>query len=349
MKRALCCVRRDIRLPRQTETCRSSEWLYEDGIGEERALLLENGIAVEARIERHGEIKAGLIADVRLVKQLVAGKRGIAELADGHELLVSPLPKGITEGANMTVEVRRAAINEQTRFKLPLARPAMDQTPRAAPTLLERIGATEISLRRCHAHEADNFAEAGWHEIMETARTGKMDFPGGSLIISVTPAMTVIDVDGDGPAGKLSLAAAEACAKAIRLLGLQGSIGIDFPGMESKADRQAVADRLDEAMTGDFERTAINGFGFMQIVKRRTGPSLPELLQSAPMRGHTLELLRQAERAQGTGSIQLVAHPAIIQTLEKRTDWLAELTRRAGRAASLRSDPKLAIGGGYAE
>lgn len=326
-----------------------AEWLYEDGIGEERALLLENGTVVEARIERHGEIKAGLIAQARLVKQLVPGKRGIAELPDGRELLVAPLPKRITEGAEMIVEVRRAAISEQTRFKLPLARPAIDQTPRAAPTLLEQISASGIAVRRCHAHEGDHFAENGWYDILETARSGQAGFRDGSLIISVTPAMTIIDVDGEGPAPKLALAAAQACAKMIRLLGLQGSIGIDFPGMESKADRQAAADAFDGAMTGDFERTAINGFGFMQIVKRRTAPSLPELLQSATMRAYALELLRRSERARGTGTIQLAAHPAVIQSIEMRPDWFAELERRTGRPACLRMDPKLAIGGAYAE
>jgi Ribonuclease G/E len=349
MRHVRCFARRAIRLAKQVEASRGAEWLYEDGIGEERALLLENGIAAEACIERHGEIKVGLVSKARLVKQLIAGKRGIAVLPNGSELLVSPLPKGVTEGAEMIVEVRRAAISEQTRLKLPLARPSKDQTPRAAPTLLERIDASGLPIRRCHAHEADHFAENGWHEIIETARSGQSDFPGGSLIISVTAAMTVIDVDGDGPAQKLALGAAEACAKAIRLLGLQGSIGIDFPGMESKADRQSVADALDEAMTGDFERTAINGFGFMQIVKRRVGPSLPERLQSGPMRAHALEMLRRAERAGGTGAIQLRAHPAIIQALEKHPDWIAELERRTGRPVSLHMDPKLAIGGGYVQ
>lgn len=326
----------------------NAEWLYEDGVGEERALLFENGIAVEACIKRCGEIQAGLVAVARLVKQLVPGKRGIAILPDGREILLAPLPNGATEGADVTLEVRRAAIGERTRDKLPMARPARDKTPQPAPTLLDRIMGSGFAVRQCHAHEADHFAQAGWYEILESARTGHMDFAGGSLIISVTPAMTVIDVDGEGPAKPLSLAAASACAKSIRLFGLQGSIGIDFPGMERKADRQAVAEAFDDAMAGDYERTGINGFGFMQIVRRRTGPSLPELLQPDQIGGYAFELLRRAEREAGSSEMQLTAHPKLVQRLEQHPDWLAKLSRRTGRAVRLRSDPKLTIAAGYA-
>jgi len=340
MKRACCCARRVIRL---------TEWLYEDGIGEARAILVEQGRIVEARIEREGAIRSGLIAEAKLVKQLVAGKRGIATLSDGSELLLSPLPKGLTEGASLMIEVKRAAISEKTRFKLPLARPAPDRPATPAPTLLQQIEADNIPVRKCFAHEADHFAEAGWHEAIEEARSGQVEFVGGSLIISITPAMALIDVDGGLPPLPLALASAKAAALAIRRLDLQGSIGIDFPGLEAKADRQAVAEAFDAAMTGNFERTAVNGFGFLQLVKRRTGPSLPEILRGSLMRGHVLELLRRAERDHGAGDMQLVGHPAIVKKLEKHPSWLEELGKRTGRAVSLRADPKLAIGGAYAQ
>jgi Ribonuclease E/G family len=322
-----------------------SEWLYEDGIGEERAMLIENGQIVEARIEPHGGIKAGLVAQVRLIKKIAGTRRGLGELANGGEVLISPLPNGITEGANLTIEVKRAAIDEKTRFKLPLAKAAPDKAPSPAPSLRERIGEATL----CHAHDADRFAEYGWHDVIEEARHGQVGFAGGSLIISVTPAMTLIDVDGDLPPLALALASATAAAQAIRRLDLQGSIGIDFPGLADKADRVAVAQAFDAAMFGPFERTAVNGFGLLHMVKRRNGPSLPELLQHGRMRGHATELLRMAERERGAGALTLAAHPAIIAKLEANPEWLAMLTKRTGRAAALRADPKLAIGGYYAE
>jgi Ribonuclease E/G family len=308
-----------------------SEWLYEDGIGEERAILIDNGQIVEARIEPHGGIKAGLVAQARLVKKITGTRRGLGQLADGAEVL--------------TIEVKRAAIDEKTRFKLPLAKAAPDKAPCPAPSLNERIGAATL----CHAHETDQFAQYGWHDVTEEARTGQVSFAGGSLIISVTPAMILIDVDGDLPPLQLALAAAAAAALAIRRLDLQGSIGIDFPGLADKADRLAVAEAFDAAMTGPFERTAVNGFGLLHVVKRREGPCLPELLQHRRMRGHAMELLRMAERDRGAGALTLAAHPAIIDKLEANPAWLAMLAKRTGRVVSLRADPKLAIGGYYAE
>jgi Ribonuclease E/G family len=322
-----------------------AEWLYEDGIGEERAILVQQGQIIEARILPHDGVKAGLVAQAQLVKQVIAGKRGIAKLPDGAEVLLSPLPAGLTEGGSLIVEVTRAAIDEKSRFKLPLARPAIDKSPQPAPGLRERIG----DMTLCHAHGADRFVEYGWHEVAEEARSGEVSFTGGSLLISVTPAMTLIDVDGALPPLPLALTAAKAAAEAIRRLDIQGMIGIDFPGVADKSERLAVAEAFDAAMTGPFERTAINGFGFLQLVKRRTGPSLLEILQHRRVRGHTNELLRMAERDARTGPLTLAAHPAVIALLESRPEWLAELGKRTGRAVSLRADPKLAIGGYYAE
>ena len=102
---------------------RLAEWFYEDGIGEERAILVENGRIVVARIERHEEgMKAGMVAQARLVTRVVANTRGIVKFADDSEALLSPLPKGLNEGASLMVEVTRAAIDEKSRFKLPVVK-----------------------------------------------------------------------------------------------------------------------------------------------------------------------------------------------------------------------------------
>ncbi len=326
-----------------------TEWLYEDGIGEERAILIEAGQIVAARIERHDGAKPGLVTKVQLVKQLVPGKRGIGQMDDGNEVLLSPLPSGLTEGGSVMVEITRAAISERTRFKLPLAKAAPDKAPAPAPTLLDRISAGGVPITRCHALGPDRFAEYGWHEVIEEARSGEVAFAEGNLLIAVTPAMTLIDVDGDTAALPLSLAAAQAAARAIRRLDLQGSIGIDFPALEGKADRQKVAETFDDAMTGPFERTAINGFGLLHLVTRRVRPSLPEIFARGRMTANALGILRMAERDGQTGGMTLVAHPAVIAKLTARRDWLAELTKRTGRAVTLRSDPKLATHAHYVE
>ena len=323
-----------------------AEWLYEDGIGEERAALVENGRIVAARIERHGGVKPGVVLQAQLVSRVVANTRGIVKFADGGGALLSPLPNGLNEGQSLMVEVTRAAIDEQSRFKLPVVKAAADKAPCNARTLLEQIGGP---VTQCYAHGADHFEANGWSELLEEARTGNVEFAGGSLQISLTPAMTLIDIDGDIAPAALATAAAMAAAQAIHRLDLQGNIGIDFPTLEAKADRQSAAGAFDAAMSGPFERTAINGFGFMQILTRRTRQSIPEMMQYRPALAEALSLLRRAERDQGTGPLQLVAHPAVLAQIQAQPDWIALLARRTGRSVSLRADAQLAIGAGYVE
>ena len=74
--------------------------------------------------------------------------------------------------------------------------------------------------------------------------------------------MTLIDVDGWGSVDALCVASATAAAAAIRRLGIAGSIGIDFPTASREA-RATAALAFDAALPLPFERTAINGFGFM--------------------------------------------------------------------------------------
>ncbi len=325
------------------------EWLYENGIGEERAILVENGTILAARIERQGGIKPGMVAQTRVVMRLVANSRGIVVFSDGSEAYLSPLPKGLNEGASVTVEVTRAAIDEKSRFKLPVVKEVTDKPSQDAPGLLAQIQASGHPVTNCHAHTEDRFEACGWGELIEEARVGNVAFDGGALQVSLTPAMTLIDVDGELPPAVLTLAAATSAAQAIQRLDLQGNIGIDFPTLEAKADRQSAAEAFDAAMAGPFERTAINGFGFMQILTRRTRQSIPEMVQYRPALYETLALLRRAERDRGIGPMQLVAHPAVLAQIEAQPDWTKLLARRTGRAVSLRADAQLAIGAGYVE
>lgn len=329
---------------------RLPEWHYDHGIGEDRAILVEDGQIIEARIERHDGIKPGLVCPARLTETVVGGSRGIIELVDGGEALLSPLPKGLTVGAPLMVEITRSAIDEKSRFKLPQARVAIDREPGPAPELADRVRVDGLTLNLYWPHDAeDRFEAHGWSEILDQARTGVVPFDGGNLQIALTPAMTLIDVDGNLPPVVLAMKAAPAVAHAIRLFDLQGNIGIDFPALDDKGDRKRVADAFDAAMDGDHERTAINGFGFMQIVTRRVRQSLPEMQQYRPALGAALALLRRAEREHGAGGLTLVAHPVVIKRLAERDDWIEALSGRLGRSVSLREDAALDIGGGYVE
>ncbi|MEZ0243151.1 MAG: ribonuclease, partial [Sphingomonas sp.] len=247
-------------------------------------------------------------------------------LAEG-EVLLDHIPRGITQGAKLTVEIVREAIPEATRIKLPKAI-ATDKPVAPGPDLLARIAATGIPVRTLRAHEPDALEAAGWSEILEEAVTGEIAFPGGALLMFVTPAMTLFDVDGGGTPESLAIAAAPAVAAAILRHGIGGSIGIDFPTLANKAARGAVAEAIDARLPQPFERTAVNGFGFLQIVRRRTRASLPELLRADPVGAEVRAALRRMERHPDA---QALAEP-VARRLAEHPEWRAELTRRTGRA-----------------
>jgi hypothetical protein len=316
-----------------------AEWLFEAGIGENRAILVENGDIVEAAIELPG-LRAGTVVEARLTTILIPHKRGIVTLPGGEEALVEPLPRGVTEGARLKVEIVREAVPEAGREKLAKGR-ATVLPAGAGATLHERIG-------RPHplaAAGSDRFEEAGWSELLDEARSGEILFPGGSLRMSLTPAMTLFDVDGSLDAPALAVAGAAAAARAIRRFGIGGSIGIDLPTLASKADRLAAANAFDATLPQPFERTAVNGFGFLQVVRRRERPSIPELLRSDPAGAAARALLRQAGRR--TGPVTIVAAPAVVARLQREQGWIEALARQVGGPVALSAEAQRPIFEGH--
>jgi len=315
-----------------------AEWLIERGIGETRAALVEGGSIVEARIDLDGVTSAGAVLAARLVEVGQSGRNAIARDAAGIEYLLPKAPNGVTEGAALNVEILREAIPGNEPWKRPLAH-ATDEPPSPAPPLSGR----EIAFPSPGRNELD---EAGWDDVIEQARTGIVEFDGGTLRLSPTPAMTLIDVDGGlSPAELAAVGAAEA-ARAIRRLGIGGSIGIDLPTVAGKPPRQAAAAAIDEHLPQPFERTAVNGFGFVQIVRPRIRPSLLEIWSDRAA-AEARALLRRA--ASGSGPRRLVAHPRVVAVLEQNPPWIDALARQIGGAVTLRSDPSLAISAGHAE
>lgn len=298
-----------------------AEWLYEAGIGEARAALVEDGAILEARIALEG-LRVGTVAE----GQLRADKR--VELADG-EVLLDSIPRGIAEGAKLTVEIVREAIPELGRTKLPKAI-VTDKVPVSGPDLLARITATGIPVRICRAHEPDHLEAAGWSEMLEEAVTGEIAFPGGALLMFVTPAMTLFDVDGGGTPDVLALAAAPAVAAAILRHGIGGSIGIDFPTLANRDSRLRIAEAIDAALPQPFERTAVNGFGFLQIVRRRPRASLPELLRADPAGAEARATLRGIERLSPPLPASHIVSSRVLRTIEAHPGWTQELARRMG-------------------
>ncbi|MCA1748216.1 MAG: ribonuclease, partial [Sphingomonadales bacterium] len=111
--------------------------------------------------------------------------------------------------------------------------------------------------------------------------------------------------------------------------------------------RKAAAEALDAALPVPFERTAVNGFGFLQLIRRRERLSLVEIVRYRPVEAAARALMRRAERTGGHGELLLTAASQIVALIEERPDWQAELERRTGRAVRLAPDPALALWAGH--
>lgn len=304
----------------------SPEWRVERGIGESRFALIDGDEIVEARILRDDVVAAGTRLDARLAR---SGKPAIAT-ASGEDYLLPKGAPGVTEGAALTIEVTRESLGGGEDWKLPLAKVAdegaMPSTLAAAPAAYRE------------------FDQAGWNDLIVEAREGIVRFPGGELRLFLTPAMTLIDVDGTLAPAKLALAAATAAGRAIRRHGIAGSIGIDFPTVAGKAERQAIADAFDAALPQPFERTAVNGFGFLQVVRQRRHASMFERASDRAL-FEAMNLLRMASRSVGATSLR--AHPAVLAVI--RPEWLDALAAMVGGQVRLQPDPALAMWQAYAE
>ena len=317
------------------------KWLVERGIGETRAAWVDDGEIVEARIELEGAIPAGSVIEARLTSNGVDGRNAVAIAQGAIEYLLPKGAPGVAQGATLAIEVTREAIPGGERWKRALAR-VTDKPPSVAPSLADRLGGRELVI----ASSRDELGDAGWADLIDEARTGHVTFAGGELRISPTPAMTLIDVDGYLAPDELAVLGAREAARAIRRLDVGGSIGIDLPGA-GKAARQEAAGAIDAALPQPFERTAVNGFGFVQVVRPRSRASLVELAQDRA--AFEARVLLRRISFEHAGPKRLVAHPTVIGLLADRDDWIDQLARQVGGAVGLRADATLPISGAYAE
>ncbi len=195
---------------------------------------------------------------------------------EGEEALIDRLPASASEGATLRCRVTRAALAERDRRKLARAT-ATDEPVRDAPSLRDSLP---------HSKVVRHFPSGLWEDLWLEAWSGIAAFDGGELAFFDTAAMTLIDIDGSGAPLALSLAAVPALADALHKFDLGGNIGVDFPTVPTKAERKVVDAALADAL-GDWphERTAMNGFGFVQIVSRLERPSLLQRIHHARRRG----------------------------------------------------------------
>jgi ribonuclease G len=359
--------------------------LWGAGPGEIRAGLVEDGQLTELRLLRlrrneQMSLAAGERYTARILSRIGNGQ-AIVDIGAGQTAMLRN-PPPLAEGALIEVEMMRAPYAEPGNWKLPSVRFLADIAPvhgqaawhfsaepwelflrnhaplvdtiicpdiASAGEVREVLGANtpEITV------QPERIEEADFDSLIEQAVSGIFPLPDGALTIERTRAMTMIDIDGGVDGETLNLQAAREIPRLLRLLDIGGQVGIDFVATESKAARQAVIAALDEAShpLGAFERTAINGFGFCQIVRRKIGPSVPDLLcgtrrAALSDESRAIALLREAGRSTGFGARRLVAPPAIFDLIEKWPEETAALRSSLGVEIELVSDPA-AIGYGH--
>lgn len=323
-----------------------AEWLYEAGIGENRAALVDGDALLAVRIERESDgLRYGAVVPARLVEPKIVELNGGQQLASLQGRAPVPL------GGRFLVQVIRMAQKERGRDKLARVRVAAEGvTETAGPSLYERIAGDGYAVRSLSSLDIgpDRLMDAGWLDMVERAQRGHWEFIGGALWLDPTPAMMVIDIDGEGAPLPLARAGAQAAVAAITGFDIGGPIAIDFPSLAGRNERAEMDALIDGLLPQPFERTATNGFGLMQIIRRRDRPSFIEQIRYDAVRTDAALLLRQAERARGAGVLTLRARPAVIDVIEQHPHWMAALSKIAGRSISLQRDPATK-GSGHAQ
>ena len=331
MKHAPCCALRAIRL---TEIWR------DDAPGERRAAFVENGNIVEIHIQRDALWALGEYGAGRVDRKTPSGTYVIAD--DNSEVLLRS-KMGAPEGARILFEVTREAIAEPGRHKPPeiILREGVHETLMGKDALWDaRMASLGQSVTNASIAEGFDVAIAGQSHV-------------GDVTISFqrTKAGLVFDIDGIGDAFAINMIAATEIARLLRLYQVGAMVLIDFVSMESKAQRTQVAEAFDAASLADprpFERTAINGYGMMQVVRARPRPSILDHLFGTRIAALSDEtqaywLLRAVAESRGFGVRSVTARPEVATLLqsERLSAWRAAAVRLAGADMVVVADEKV--------
>ncbi len=133
--------------------------------------------------------------------------------------------------------------------------------------------------------QGDVFEEFDIYEKLKELNSKVIELEnGGSIVIEVTEAMTVIDVNSSAYTEarnqrelslNTNLEAAKEICRQIRLRNIGGIIIIDFITMENENDRRQVLETLKRELSKDKAKTEVLGFtklGLLEMTRKRTSP-----------------------------------------------------------------------------
>ena len=332
MKHARCCAHRVIRL---TDIWR------DDAPGERRAAVVENGNIVEIHIQRDALWALGESGVGRIDRKTPSGAYVVAD--DGSALLLRGKTNAL-EGARVMFEVTREAISEPGRIKPP----EIMLRDSAGHPLIGKDALWDARL----ASLGQSAITASIAEGFDVAIAGQSQLGDVTISFQRTKAGLVFDIDGIGDAFAINLVAAREIARLLRLYQVGAMVLIDFVSMESKAQRTQIAEAFDAASVLDprpFERTAINGYGMMQVVRARPRPSVLDQLFGTRIAALSDEtqaywLLRAVAQSSGFGARTVTTRPEVATLLqsERGATWRAQAVRLAGADMQVVADEKAA-------
>jgi ribonuclease E len=195
-----------------------------------------------------------------------------------------------------------------------------------------------------HGGPVPLFHARGIEEPLDRIFERRVPLPGGGfLLVEPTEALVAIDVnsgkatkgeDLEATALETDLLAAAEVARQLRLRDLGGLVVVDFIDVREPGNREAVDRAVRQALEGDRGRvrfTPLSEFGLVDITRRRTGPSLRQVLHEGcpSCRGRgvvrtaangALRALREvrAHRASGGGDVRVRVSPEVAAWLRER-------------------------------
>ncbi|MFN3620566.1 ribonuclease E/G [Sphingorhabdus sp.] len=313
----------------------------DDSPGERRAAVVDQGKIVEIHIQRDAHWALGERGRGRIERKTPSGAYVVTD--DGAEFLLRSKTAD-PEGKTVAFEVTREALAEPGRWKPPEIM-LCDSLPPQRP---DKDAVWDNRLSALGAH----FLPRSISEGFDAAIAGQSQVGDVTVSFQRTKAGLVFDVDGIGDAFGINSVAATEIARLLRLYQVGAMVVIDFVSMEAKAQRTQIADIFDAASALDqrpFERTAVNGYGIMQLVRARPRPSVLDHLFGTNITALSKEtqalwLLRDVARSSGFGPRTVTARPDVAQLLDsqKWAPWRTEATRAAGADMAVVADEKAA-------
>lgn len=301
--------------------------------GETRIAVIEADALVELHLLRDHDVLTLGSPHEAITRERVGG-RWRADVAGENVWLLGHL--GGHHGSRIPVRVIRAPIPEPGQIK-----PAhvMELRDAASVQLLPWPDAVDVA-----AFPDSLEVEA----LLDQAETGLFPFAQGLLSLERTRAGTIIDIDGHGDPLDINQRAATLIARLLRLYGIGGMVVIDFLGLDNRLQRQTLDNHFHAQLLTDprpFERTAMNGFGLVQVVRARPAPSVIDrvcgtLRNRACIDTLALKLLAEALRSSGAGARTLTGPPLVIARLKDWPATVAELAQQLGAPVQLVADPQ---------